>query len=103
MSERYLAKQALLLFLFLRVQEVNAAWQGLGYYRRARSLLEGAKVITSNIVKDKKDKPNITDYHGRLPDDVGVLERNIPGVGKYTAGAICSMAYGKKVPIVSVQ
>nr|XP_019046116.1 A/G-specific adenine glycosylase [Kwoniella bestiolae CBS 10118]OCF25046.1 A/G-specific adenine glycosylase [Kwoniella bestiolae CBS 10118] len=62
---------------------------GLGYYRRARSLLAGAKTVMS------KSK-----YNGRLPDDPLVLEKEIDGVGRYTAGAICSMAYGVRTPIV---
>jgi A/G-specific adenine glycosylase len=39
-------------------------------------------------------------YSGRLPDDPAVLEKEIDGVGRYTAGAICSMAYGVRTPIV---
>lgn len=38
---------------------------------------------------------------GRLPDVPAVLEKEIEGVGRYTAGAICSMAYGVRTPIVS--
>ncbi|RSH82220.1 hypothetical protein EHS25_005930 [Saitozyma podzolica] len=71
------------------VEEVNAAWRGLGYYRRARSLLAGAKTVMSS-----------SKYSGRLPDDPAVLEKEIDGVGRYTAGAICSMAYGVRTPIV---
>ncbi|WVR07224.1 A/G-specific adenine glycosylase [Kwoniella sp. DSM 27419] len=71
------------------IEEVNAMWRGLGYYRRARSLLAGAKTVMSH----KK-------YHGRLPDSPTILEKEIDGVGRYTAGAICSMAYGVRVPIV---
>ncbi|WWC89496.1 A/G-specific adenine glycosylase [Kwoniella dendrophila CBS 6074] len=71
------------------VEEVNAMWRGLGYYRRARSLLAGAKTVMS------KSK-----YKGRLPDDPVILEKEIDGVGRYTAGAICSMAYGVRTPIV---
>ncbi|WWC94008.1 A/G-specific adenine glycosylase [Kwoniella sp. B9012] len=71
------------------VEEVNAMWRGLGYYRRARSLLAGAKTVMS------KSK-----YRGRLPDDPAVMEKEIDGVGRYTAGAICSMAYGVRTPIV---
>ncbi|KAK8864250.1 A/G-specific adenine glycosylase [Kwoniella newhampshirensis] len=70
-------------------EEVNAAWRGLGYYRRARSLLAGAKTVMGN-----------PKYKGRLPDDPAVLEKEIDGVGRYTAGAICSMAYGVRTPIV---
>ncbi|ODO08184.1 A/G-specific adenine glycosylase [Cryptococcus amylolentus CBS 6273] len=71
------------------IEEVNAAWRGLGYYRRAKSLLTGAQTVMS----DPK-------YQGRLPDDPAVLEKDIAGVGRYTAGAICSMAYGVRTPIV---
>ncbi|KAJ9120701.1 hypothetical protein QFC22_002632 [Naganishia vaughanmartiniae] len=71
------------------VEEVNSAWKGLGYYRRARSLLAGAQKVMS----DAK-------YQGRLPDDPIVLEKEIDGIGRYTAGAICSMAYGIRTPIV---
>lgn len=71
-------------------QEVNAMWRGLGYYRRARSLLAGAKTVMG----DKK-------YECRLPDDPIKMEKEIEGVGRYTAGAICSMAYGARAPIVS--
>ncbi|TXT15583.1 hypothetical protein VHUM_00086 [Vanrija humicola] len=71
------------------VEEVNAAWRGLGYYRRARSLLDGAKAVAKN-----------KDFNGRLPNDPDVLEKSIPGVGRYTAGAITSMAYGVRTPIV---
>ncbi|WRT66194.1 A/G-specific adenine glycosylase [Kwoniella shivajii] len=71
------------------VEEVNAMWRGLGYYRRARSLLAGAKTVMSK-----------TKYQGRLPDDPIILEKEIDGVGRYTAGAICSIAYGIRTPIV---
>ncbi|WWC61714.1 A/G-specific adenine glycosylase [Kwoniella dejecticola CBS 10117] len=71
------------------VEEVNAMWRGLGYYRRARSLLAGAKTVMSKAK-----------YKGRLPDDPLILEKEIDGVGRYTAGAICSMAYGISTPIV---
>ncbi|KAL7421720.1 hypothetical protein Q5752_003491 [Cryptotrichosporon argae] len=71
------------------LEEVNAAWRGLGYYRRARSLLAGAKTVMGN-----------SKYQGRLPSQPDVLEKEIDGVGRYTAGAICSMAYGVQTPIV---
>lgn len=37
---------------------------------------------------------------GALPSDPETLEKDIPGVGRYTAGAICSIAYGVRTPIV---
>ena len=39
---------------------------------------------------------------GRLPDDPAVLEKEVEGVGRYTAGAICSIAYGVRAPIVKM-
>lgn len=79
--------------------EHNLTVGGLGYYRRARSLLEGAKVAGKQfggkcVLSDAEDI-------GRLPSDPDELEKGIPGVGRYTAGAICSIAYGVRTPIVS--
>lgn len=68
------------------LEQVNELWAGLGYYRRARFLHEGAKQI-------------VDEYGGKLPEDVAQL-LNIKGVGRYTAGAICSIAFGKDVPLV---
>lgn len=64
-------------------QDVLSIWQGLGYYRRCRMLLEGARWVVE---------------HG-IPDEVSGWMR-VPGVGRYTAGAIVSIAYGKPVPLV---
>ena len=66
--------------------EVLAMWSGLGYYRRARMLLEGARAV-------------VIERGGRIPRDAGAL-RSIPGVGRYTAGAIASIAFEEKEPIV---
>ena len=68
------------------VDDVTAAWSGLGYYRRARLLREGAI--------DVRDR-----FGGRLPEDVRSL-MTIPGIGRYTAGAIASIAYDRVAPIV---
>ena len=54
-------------------------WAGLGYYRRARYLLQGAKFVVEKL-------------QGRFPHDLAALQ-TIPGVGRYTAGAIASMAF----------
>mmetsp|Transcript_11326 Transcript_11326/g.12827 ORF Transcript_11326/g.12827 Transcript_11326/m.12827 type:complete len:420 (-) Transcript_11326:1782-3041(-) len=65
---------------------VNAAWAGLGYYSRARNLQKGAKKV-------------VEDFNGVLPDsESGLL--SIPGIGKYTSGAIGSIAFNKSVPLV---
>ena len=61
-------------------------WQGLGYYSRARNLQKAAKVI-------------VEEYGGRFPADYAAI-RALPGVGDYTAGAICSIAFGQAVPAV---
>jgi A/G-specific adenine glycosylase len=61
------------------VQEVLSAWEGLGYYGRARNLHRAAQVV-------------MEDYHGKLPDEVRLLLK-LPGIGTYTAGAIASMAF----------
>jgi len=67
-------------------QDVLSAWQGLGYYRRARNLHRCAQVI-------------VADHGGVVPDSLDAL-RNLPGVGRYTAGAIRSIAFQKPAPIL---
>ncbi len=65
-------------------QAVLRLWQGLGYYSRARNLHKAAKAVVAN---------------GRFPDTLeGLLA--LPGVGPYTAGAIGSIAFGLRVPLV---
>lgn len=66
--------------------DVNKIWSGLGYYRRAQLLLEGAKTVVSK-------------HHGELPMTVPELLQ-VPGIGPYTAGAIASLAHGQVAPIV---
>lgn len=66
--------------------QVLAAWSGLGYYRRARLLHAGAKYVASEL-------------GGALPDSAEKL-RKIPGVGKYTAGAIASIAFERPSALV---
>lgn len=70
------------------IEEVNRLWKGLGYYRRASALLDAAKKI-------------VDEYDVRIPEDVSLLEKEVPGVGRYTAGAVTSIAYGVKAPAVS--
>lgn len=65
-------------------QEVLRIWEGLGYYNRARNLHRAAQ-----IVRDR--------FAGTLPQDVNVLRR-LPGIGRYTAGAIASIAFGLDQP-----
>ena len=68
------------------LDEVLHAWQGLGYYARARNLHACAKVISSK-------------HNGRFPDTVGEL-LSLPGIGPYTASAIGAIAFGR--PVVPV-
>ncbi|KAK1441415.1 hypothetical protein QVD17_07290 [Tagetes erecta] len=67
------------------VEEVNEMWAGLGYYRRARFLLEGAKMVIEE--------------GGKFPRSVSDLRR-VKGIGEYTAGAIASIAFKEAVPVV---
>lgn len=69
-------------------QEVLAMWQGLGYYRRARNLHAAAKKISSD--------PR---FNGAVPQSVEQLHE-LPGVGRYTAGAIASIVFHQREPIV---
>lgn len=66
--------------------EVLEAWRGLGYYRRARSLHAAACAIVRH-------------HGGQVPGDAVAL-RGLPGVGRYTAGAVASIAFGHAEPIV---
>ena len=65
-------------------RDVLNAWEGLGYYSRARNLHQAAKMVTSK-------------FNGQLPRDLTEL-RSLPGIGRYTVGAIASMAFGMDEP-----
>src|SRR5690606_18237159 len=67
-------------------QDVLAAWSGLGYYRRARNLHAAARAIADR-------------FDGRVPASADDL-RSLPGVGRYTAGAVASIVFNQPVPIV---
>ncbi|KAL9304076.1 hypothetical protein ACSQ67_021339 [Phaseolus vulgaris] len=67
------------------LEEVNEMWAGLGYYRRARFLLEGAKKVVAE--------------GGKIPKVASMLLK-IPGIGDYTSGAIASIAFKEVVPVV---
>lgn len=66
--------------------EVLRLWEGLGYYRRARQLHAAARAV-------------VREHGGRFPDSVAAL-RTLPGVGRYTAAAVASIAFGRPEPIV---
>jgi A/G-specific adenine glycosylase len=67
-------------------QAVLRLWQGLGYYSRARNLQKLAQRL-------------VTDFQGEIPSDTNQL-LSLPGVGRYTAGAVASIAFGRRVPIL---
>lgn len=63
------------------LDEIYHAWQGLGYYMRARNLLKCAQII-------------VKDYAGCFPNNSKDLQ-NLPGIGPYTAGAISSIGFAR--------
>ncbi len=68
------------------IDDVLKHWQGLGYYARARNLHRAAQVLAQR-------------FEGRFPPDMKQV-LSLPGIGRYTAGAVCSIAFGQDVPIV---
>ena len=65
---------------------LHKLWEGLGYYSRVRNLKKAAKVVAEH-------------YGGEFPGEYDkVLE--LPGIGEYTAGAVCSICFGLKTPAV---
>ena len=67
-------------------ESVLKAWEGLGYYSRARNLRRSALIVRERL-------------GGMLPQDSQAL-KTLPEIGEYTAGAIASIAYGEVVPAV---
>jgi len=68
------------------LEEILKLWEGLGYYRRAIHLHRAAHQI-------------LTDFGGQIPRELPLIER-LPGVGRYTARAIASIAFGQRVPVL---
>jgi A/G-specific adenine glycosylase len=66
--------------------EVLGAWAGLGYYSRARNLQRAAQQV-------------VAEHAGALPDTAEAL-RGLPGIGRYTAGAVASIAFDRPEPVV---
>lgn len=67
-------------------QDVLALWEGLGYYSRARTLLKAARMV-------------LEEFGGKVPRERKTLE-TLPGVGRYTAAAIASIAFGQDEPVL---
>jgi A/G-specific adenine glycosylase len=68
------------------LDEALKLWEGLGYYSRARNLHQAAQQV-------------MEDYGGRLPEDAAELRR-LKGIGPYIAGAIASIAFGRREAVV---
>jgi len=68
------------------LDDVLAAWAGLGYYARARNMHKTAKIVANAL-------------GGRFPDDPSALEK-LPGIGPYTAAAVAAIAFDKPVTVV---
>ncbi|NWX89993.1 MUTYH glycosylase, partial [Nothoprocta pentlandii] len=69
------------------LEEVNELWAGLGYYSRGKRLQEAARKVVSELA-------------GRMPRTAEELQKLLPGVGRYTAGAIASISYGQATGVV---
>lgn len=69
------------------LEEVNQLWAGLGYYSRGRRLQEGARKVVEEL-------------GGHMPRTAETLQQLLPGVGRYTAGAIASIAFGQATGVV---
>ena len=68
------------------LSEVLTLWSGLGYHRRAKALHDAARMIRD-------------EFGGVVPSDVDALRR-LPGVGEYTANAVASFAFGRRVAVL---
>ncbi|HEY6563629.1 MAG TPA: A/G-specific adenine glycosylase, partial [Pirellulaceae bacterium] len=66
--------------------DVLREWEGLGYYRRARQMHSAARMI-------------VAEHGGNVPLDLAALRR-LPGIGRYTAGAILSFAHDQRAAIL---
>jgi len=69
-----------------RLSSVLAVWSGLGYYRRARMMHLAAKTV-------------VNEFNGKFPETAEQL-RKLPGIGRYTAAAVASIAFNEPVAVV---
>lgn len=68
------------------LEDVLKAWEGMGYYARARNLHRAARRV-------------VDEHGGQIPDDPAGIS-DLPGIGPYTAAAILSIAFGRDCPVV---
>ena len=69
-----------------RTDKIHKLWEGLGYYTRVRNLQKSAQQI-------------LAQHHGQFPKSFDAVLA-LPGIGRYTAGAICSIAFDQPTPIL---
>jgi A/G-specific adenine glycosylase len=69
-----------------RMERIQKLWEGLGYYRRVRHFHEAAQIVMRR-------------HGGVFPRDIALI-RELPGIGRYTAGAIHSLAFGNATPLL---
>ena len=85
--------------------KIHKLWEGLGYYTRARNVQKAAKQIVANCrrrgyesqKKDMSEPPHVGSY--KFPETFNDVLA-LPGIGRYTAGAICSIAFNQPTPIL---
>lgn len=68
------------------ISDVLKVWEGLGYYSRARNLHQASRMV-------------VNQFNGKIPDTLESL-LTLPGIGRYTAGAILSIVFNKEAPIL---
>lgn len=72
-----------------KAEEVTSAWRGLGYYGRSRRIYEAARFVCAD-----------DEMRGLLPENVETLVKKVAGVGRYTAGAVAAIVFGRAAPMV---
>ena len=85
--------------------KIHKLWEGLGYYTRVRNLQKAAQVIVAECrrrgdesqIKNKSETPHVVSYN--FPEHFDEVLA-LPGIGRYTAGAICSIAFNQPTPIL---
>jgi len=85
--ERFVARfPGVRAFAAASLEEALASWAGLGYYRRARQLHEAARLV-------------VREHAGRVPSDAAAFAA-LPGVGRYTLGAVHSISFDSPLPVL---
>jgi A/G-specific adenine glycosylase len=86
-------------------EKIHKLWEGLGYYTRVRNLQKAAQEIIADCRrrgnesqnKSKLEPPHVVSY--TFPNEFQAVLM-LPGIGRYTAGAICSIAFNQPTPIL---